>query len=116
MKKRIMLWAFCAVFLSVLPASALSASVLEAKKPPRPEKIVEQIPDRPSQYHVWREGRWKWKSRDQQWIWKEGNWSFDQDYYNYKNFYRNRWANNFRYRSRYVAVPVGRGFYRIVRY
>ena len=107
-----------ACFLAVLVVLPTQLAALEEmKKPPRPEKMDEAIPERPSEYHVWREGRWKWKRKDQEWIWKSGTWSFDHDYYRWKNFNRfNRFGLvNSVYRSRVVAVPVARGYYRLVR-
>ncbi len=44
------------------------------KRPPRPEKLQEEIPSPPGPYHTWQEGRWKWKKKEQEYIWKEGYW------------------------------------------
>lgn len=119
MKKQMLIWA-CIVIASSLsaasPANTSSLVIFEDKKPQRPEKLQEAIPDRPSEYHVWNEGRWKWKKKDQAWMWKSGSWSFDHDYYRWKTYNRFGRSINRYYRPRYLAVPIGRGLYRIVRY
>lgn len=44
------------------------------KRPPRPEKIEEVIPQQPSIYHEWEAGKWKWKKKQREWVWREGYW------------------------------------------
>ena len=85
------------------------------EKPPRPEGIEEAKSDQPSEYHTWVSGRWKWKNKEQSWMWLKGYWKFDHDLYAVKNRYR---YNNFYYPRfwRYALVPLGRGYYRVLRY
>lgn len=98
------------LFVGSLPTSTLWAN---NNKPPRPEKIEESPTDRPSEYHIWMSGHWKWKRKTESWEWMPGYWKFDQDLY----FLKNRWRLNNYYRPwRYLAIPIGRGYYRIVRY
>ena len=115
MKKHIIVGVCLLISLTILPEQILAFEA--AKKPPRPEKQVEEIPERPSEFHVWQEGRWKWKNKEQSWIWKPGSWSFDHDYYQYKRYNQfGRYSRLNRFtRSRIVAVPIGRGYYRLVR-
>ncbi|MBX2816836.1 MAG: hypothetical protein KTR24_12590 [Saprospiraceae bacterium] len=117
MKKQILVMAclILAFVPAIANADALAIAEADFKKPPRPEKLQEEIPERPSEFHVWREGRWKWKKKHQAWTWKEGYWSFDHDYYRWKTYNRFYGRLAF-YRPRYLAVPIGRGLYRIVRY
>ena len=97
----------------VIGVGAFNYLDAKTKKPPRPEKIEEVIPDQPSEYHRWVEGKWKWKKKADQWMWKKGYWNFDHDLYAYRN--RFRFNNTYwPYRIRYYAVPIGRGFYRII--
>ena len=66
------------ILLVMLLAMTISvgahAQKANRKRPPRPERIVEQIPERTNPYHVWQEGRWKWKKKENQWVWKDGYW------------------------------------------
>ena len=99
----------------LLLASSATFLKAESKRPPRPEKIEEVKSDRPSEYHTWISGRWKWKRKEQSWIWQKGHWRFDHDLYAFKNRYRYYNIYHPRY-WRYALVPLGRGYYRIVRY
>lgn len=46
----------------------------KGKRPPKPEKIEEVIPQQPSSYHEWVKGKWKWNKKEQEWKWREGRW------------------------------------------
>ncbi|MCB0686565.1 MAG: YXWGXW repeat-containing protein [Saprospiraceae bacterium] len=103
------------IFVLLGLTSGLLFNDLQAKtvKPPRPEKIEEVRPEKPSEYHIWISGHWNWKRKAEEWKWTPGYWKFDENTY----FFRNRWRYNNLYRPwRYLAVPLGRGYYRIVRY
>jgi len=101
------------VLFLTIGVTASSSVFANNKKPPRPEKIEEVRSDRPSEYHVWISGRWKWKRKIEEWEWHPGYWRFDRDLY----YVKNRWRYSGFYRPwRYIAIPIGRGYYRIVRY
>ncbi len=113
MKKHILQLVVAAIF--VLGSAIFNDLNADNKRPPRPEKIEEVQSDRPSEYHTWISGRWKWKNKQQEWIWRDGHWKFDHDLYAWKNrhsFYRNYHYRPYRYR--YYAIPLGGGYYRIV--
>lgn len=93
----------------------ISMANANSTKPPRPEKMEEVETKRPSEYHTWTSGRWKWSKKDNEWNWKEGYWRFDHDLYAFKNRWRYGYGNYYR-PWRYLFVPMGRGYYRVVRY
>jgi len=95
----------------IIPAQA------EIKKPPRPERIEEILSDRPSEFHTWISGRWKWKKKVAEWTWKSGYWKFDHNLYAWKNRFNHYGSYYYRpYRMRYYAIPIGGGYYRIIAY
>jgi hypothetical protein len=101
------------VLVLLFSGAWISTGNANSDKPPRPEKMEEVQTERPSEYHTWSNGRWNWNKKVGEWIWKEGYWRFDHDLYAFKN----RWRYGNYYRPwRYLAVPIGRGYYRIVRY
>ncbi|NND34409.1 MAG: BcpO-related WXXGXW repeat protein [Saprospiraceae bacterium] len=118
MKKRLM--EVMMVVILILGGSLISMANVANEKPPRPEKIEEVKSAQPSEYHTWVSGRWKWKKKEQSWLWREGYWKFDHDLYAFKNRYRfgnYAYYNYYRPRYwRYALVPLGRGYYRVVRY
>ena len=105
------------VLMVLVLAGGGTITTLQANshKPPRPEKMEEIKAAQPSEYHTWISGRWKWKNKEQSWLWREGYWKFDHDLYAFKNRYR---YGNYYYPRfyRYALVPLGRGYYRVVRY
>ena len=92
----------------------VSNALAGTDKPPRPEKLEEIKSEKPSDYHSWSSGRWKWDRKLEEWQWREGSWRFDHDLYAFKN--RHRLYNSYYrpYRIRYYAIPIGGGYYRIV--
>ena len=75
------------------------------KKPLKPEKIEEVIPERLSPNHEWVEGRWKWKRKEKKYIWMEGYWNLPRNrdygslYYGpyYRPYYGSRYGFGYRY-------------------
>ncbi len=101
------------MLLFVFGGALVSAAEATNNKPPRPDRIEETLPEKPSEYHTWNSGKWKWSRKSEDWEWQSGYWRFDHDLYAFKN----RWRYSNVYRPwRYMAIPLGRGYYRIVRY
>ncbi len=111
MKKRA--FQYLLAVMLVFGLGALNTIEASKDRPPRPEKIEEVKSDQPSEYHRWVAGKWRWNRKADQWIWREGFWRFDHDLYAFRNRFR---YNSFYqpYRLRYYAIPIGRGYYRIV--
>ena len=77
--KNLLLSSMFALMMIFTFVSTIEAGTL-GSKPEKPEKIIEDIPDQPSPYHFWVEGRWKYKRKAEEWLWKPGYWKMDNDY------------------------------------
>ena len=102
-------WLFVLALLFSVVTFAEANDGKKEKRPPRPEKIVEEIPQAPSLYHVWEEGRWRWKKKQKAWIWKEGYWRMPDPYeYRYNRLAYGPYFSPYRYRlARYYFRPFG---------
>jgi len=73
-----------AIFISL----GLNAQVVKKKDVPKPDPIEEFLPEQPSPYHKWDEGRWRWKKKVGAWVWMDGKWRIDDQYlYRTNNYY-----------------------------
>ena len=109
MKKHI--WYFSLVFALLLGLTNVTQAADKNKRPDRPEKIVEVLPERPSQYHFWVEGKWKWRKKQDEWEWRSGYWKLDQDY-----LYNANRLNRFNRFNRFNSFYSGRFYRALVRY
>ena len=68
-------WLTVLLLALVINVNAYADSNFEkGKRPPKPEKIEEAQGERPSSYHTWVKGKWKWNRGEQEWNWREGYW------------------------------------------
>ncbi|MEM7104006.1 MAG: hypothetical protein AAF502_12795 [Bacteroidota bacterium] len=77
-------------------SSPSDARDLGKKRPPKPDNIEEVVPESPSPFHEWNEGRWKWNKKQQTYIWKAGKWRLSNV---------NRYSNGFSSPYYYAAYP-----------
>ena len=77
--------------------SNADAQIFGKKRPPKPEKIEEVVPERLSPYHEWVEGRWKWNRKQKTYVWKEGYWYLPRNRSYYDPYYRPYYSFGYRY-------------------
>ena len=101
MKK--LVFGFIFAFASLLFFSSDAfAQISSKKRPPKPEKIEETIPERLSPYHEWIEGRWKWKKKEKKYVWVEGYWRLSRNRLYGHPYYNPYYSPYIGLRSRYA--------------
>ncbi|MEO0340177.1 MAG: hypothetical protein AAF242_13300 [Bacteroidota bacterium] len=74
MNRLIIKWLMVIVLAIGMQTYALAGTNNKGKRPPKPERIEEAIPDQPSSYHTWVSGKWKWNRAAADWQWRAGFW------------------------------------------
>ena len=99
MKRLVFSFIFALAFLFFLAPNA--DAQIGKKRPPKPEKIEEVVPEKVSPYHEWVEGQWKWDRKEKTYDWKKGYWYLPRSrgygYGYYYPYHRHYYGYGYRY-------------------